>query len=244
MEAKKLKDPTTKYYFNKITGEELLDTLTKAVEDAVEMVLWLKDLENDVQIYYPIKLDKNAGKLFLEYRPSLLHPMKSKFIDRQVFAKMNMEKYYIFAHGKLHFEENTYFLDLSSVFYKSQQRENLRLESAADLNIKMQIQIGEDSFEINDTSASGASFFIPQEKLPNFAPGKTYSKIVLTLEQESFKIPRLEVLKEIEVKNKTSSNLKCVAVKFTDIFSTEETKLVVKLTSLIKKIAILRTPKK
>mgnify|MGYP003546695565 CR=1 FL=1 len=72
MEAKNIKDPTTKYYFNKIMGEELLDTLTKAVENAVEMVLWLKNLEKDVQIYYPIKLDKKEGKLFLEYRPSLL----------------------------------------------------------------------------------------------------------------------------------------------------------------------------
>lgn len=42
MEAKKLKDPTTKYYFNKITGDELLELLTIAVQNSVEIVAWLK----------------------------------------------------------------------------------------------------------------------------------------------------------------------------------------------------------
>lgn len=244
MEAKKLKDPTTKYYFNKLIGDELFELLALAVENSVEIIAWLKGQEKDIQIYYPAKLDKTEERLYLEYSPALLKSKESNFIKHNIFLKMNMGKFFIFGHGKLFFENEKYFLKTSSVFYKSQQRENLRLEAAPDLNIKMQIKIGEDLFEINDASASGASFFIPPEKINNFPLGKTLSKIVLNLEDESFKIPRLEVIKEIEVKNKTSSNLKCIAVKFIDIFSTEETKLVVKLTSLIRKIAVLRTPKK
>lgn len=242
MEAKKLPDPTTKYYFNKITGDELFELLAMAVEAYVEIIGWLKDHEKDIQIYLPTKLDKNEGKLYLEYNPALLKPKKSHFINHMVFFKMNLEKFYIFAHAKLYYENDSYFIKTSSVFYKSQQRENLRLNSAPDLNIKMNIKIGEDYFEINDASASGASFFIPSEKISEFGPGKPYSKIVLTLEDESFKIPRLEVVHEISVKH--NQNLKCIAVKFIDISSIEETRLVVKLTSLIRKIAVLRAPKK
>lgn len=239
MEAKKLKDPTTKYYFNKITGDELLELLTIAVQNSVEIVAWLKGQENDVQIYYPTKLDKNEGKLFLEYRPSLLRPMKSNFINHQIFLKMNMEKYYIFAHGNLHFGSDEYFINTSSVFYKSQQRENLRLQSAPDLDFKMQIKIGDDFYNLNDLSASGASFFIPQEKAVKFEMGKIYSHIFITLETDTFKIPKCEVVKELEVPNQ-----KCLAVKFLNVNISEETKLVVKLTSLLRKIELLRAKKK
>lgn len=152
---------------------------------------------------------------------------------------MNMEKYYIFAHGKLHFGSDEYFINTSSVFYKSQQRENLRLQSAPDLDFKMQIKIGDDFYNLNDLSASGASFFIPQEKSAEFEMGKIYSHIFITLENDTFKIPKCEVVKELELPNQ-----KCVAVKFLNVNISEETKLVVKLTSLLRAIELLRAKKK
>jgi hypothetical protein len=244
MEAKKLKDPTTKYYFNKITGDELFELLSIAVQNAVEIVAWLKGQENDVQIYYPTRLDKNEEKLYLEYRPSLLRPMKSNFIEHKIFLKMNMEKYYIFAHAKLHFESGTYFLDTSSVFYKSQQRENLRFQSSPEFDIKMQIKFGEDIYNLNDVSASGASFFVPKEKISQFEMGKIYTHIFITLETDTFRIPKCEVIKELESPNNPPPNHKCLAVKFLNIYTSEETKLVVKLTSLIRAMELLKAKKK
>ena len=241
MEAKKLTDPSTKYYFNKIIGDDLLEMLSMAVEKSVEIVAWLKGQEKDIQIYYPIKLDKNQGKLYLDYTPALLKPKKSDFIDRNIFLKMNMEKYYLFGHGKLKYENEAYFISTSSVFYKSQQRENIRVEASPTLKIKMEIKLGEETYNIRDISASGASIFIPLEKAPNYEIGKKISKIIFQLENESFKVPKAEVVKEIEG---PPSDLKCIALKFIDIPPSEETRLVVKLTTLKRKMDILNSKKK
>ncbi len=241
MEAKKLIDPSTKYYFNKITGDDLMELLSLAVEKSVEIVAWLKGQEKDIQIYYPIKLDKNQNKLYLDYTPALMKPKKSNFINHNIFLKMNMEKYYLFGHGKLIYENEAYFISTSSVFYKSQQRENIRVEASPILKIKMEIKLGEEIFNLKDMSASGASIFIPPEKASEFEIGKKISKIIFQLENESFKVPKAEVVKEIEG---PPSDLKCMAIKFLDILPSEETRLVIKLTTLKRKMDILKSKKK
>ncbi len=241
MGAKKLDDTSSKYYFNKISGDELLNLLAIAVEKSVEIVVWLKGHEKDIQIYYPIKLEKNEGRLHLEYAPGILKPKKSDFINHPIFLKMNMDKFYIFGHGKLLFENDSYQISTSSIFYKSQQRENIRVEADPKLNLKMEIKINEEIYNINDISASGASFLIPQEKISDFEIGKILSRITIQIEDKKFKVPSIEVVKELE---KTQPNFKCFAVKFLNMHIEEETQLVIKLTSLKRKIDILKSKNK
>jgi hypothetical protein len=232
------KDPNKKHYFQPITHEDFAEIMLVqcSKENAPSVTIWEKGESEDLAELYTavkyltqekiIKL-KPSGKLVTKITGST----KS---GKLVLIKIPIEnKINYFTVGKLKFhpEDLTYSFEVAQDIFKSQQRDNFRLNSGPVISI--QFKIDDQVFDAMDISAGGTSFEIDEAQKARFAKGLFFKDCSIRFDRKNYYIPLAQVailLPMPDEEGKVGKKLK-VGISFKNLPSKTEEELYMKITS-------------
>lgn len=225
-----IKDATTRFHFNELDQKATSEWAKTLVLNNVSIYIWAKGGEQNPLKFLPHKFDPQENKLWLNFKSSMFEKaMPSDLVGSDVFIKAEWEKVYLFGQTILEWDkkEKLHYLTLEGKFYKSQQREQLRVKAMPRIGIVIKLQIGEKEYEGFDISFGGTSFFSNEE----FKIGQILEKLNIIVVNDSFFIPKAKVVKIFP--DKDEKGRKKIAINFVKLEHDTEI-------SLTKKVEILK----
>jgi len=186
----KQKDPNKKYYFDQVDLEEIKRLSFEFVKKSNNITVWQKGKnEEHVEHFKCKKFNEASNKLYIEQqKEGLLSSFKkSKYIDKDIFLKIEYGKDNVFTTSRLFFDDDKdlYYFIFKDTIFKSLQRQNYRLN--ADSKNAIQIKLAEEViFDGLDISAGGMSFKILESELPEYPKGLVFKKCTLRFNKERY----------------------------------------------------------
>jgi hypothetical protein len=214
-------DANKKHYFSMVEPVEVSSVLEDSSKEAQSIYLWLEGQKEEQLEEFELTSFKSEEKtLALKVKGGFLSKLgKSKLTDKEVYLKINFNKFQYFSYSTLKYdsESKEYTLRVVNDFYRSQQRSNYRLNAGPF--ITLQFKINEEVFTAHDISAGGTSFTIPEDKLQSFPEGEIFKDCMLRLNRDKFNIPQAKIAKTWPDKDKNgepTGNFK-VGIAFIDV---------------------------
>lgn len=197
-----IKDANKKHYFSLVDLDEVFEAFNTASNDKLNSYIWEQGKsESDVEEFQLQTIDDNR-KLILNSTGGFLSKLsKSKLTDKEVFLKVNYNRFQYFTYGILKYnqEDKNYFIHITKDVYKSQQRSNYRL--SANVFVKIQFKINDTVYDAHDISAGGTSFSVEEVDLVKYPEGEIFTNCLLRLNVDKFDIPQAKVAKVWPVKD-------------------------------------------
>ncbi|WP_372656108.1 PilZ domain-containing protein [Halobacteriovorax sp.] len=215
-----IKDANKKHYFSLVDLDEVFEAFNTASKDKLNSYIWEQGKsESDVEEFQLETIDDNR-KLILSSTGGFLSKLsKSKLTDKEVFLKVNYNRFQYFTYGILKYnqEDKNYFIHITKDVYKSQQRSNYRL--SANVFVKIQFKINDTVYDAHDISAGGTSFSIDEVDLVKYPEGEIYTNCLLRLNVDKFEIPQAKVAKVWAVKDteENPTGVYKVGIAFIDV---------------------------
>ena len=223
----KKKDANKKHYFSIVEPIEVSSVLGNASSEEQSIYFWLEgQKEEQLEEFVLSGFNVDSKELVSKVKGGFLSKLgKSKLTNKEVYFKINYNKFQYFSYSTLKYDSETkeYRLKAFNDFYRSQQRTNYRLNSGQFVTI--QFKVREEVFTAHDISAGGTSFTVAEEKVVDFPEGEIFKDCMLRLNRDKFTIPQAKIAKTWPDKDKDgepNGNYK-VGVAFIEVpKSTEE----------------------
>lgn len=232
------KDPNKKHYFQTATAQEFAENLlTQRNKEGTEPItIWEKgEAEDQAELYELVDYLPDSKMIKLSPTGKLKTKITGSLkAGKVVLAKIHIaEKIHYFTGGlfKFHPKDLTYTLEIQQDIFKSQQRENFRL-NASDV-IPIQFKIDDQVFDALDISVGGTSFEIDQAEASRFAKGKIFKECTLRFDRKNYYIPEAQVAIHIPLTSedgKPNGKLK-VGISFKDLPRKTEEELYIKVST-------------
>lgn len=197
-----IKDANKKHYFSIVELDEVKEAFATATKDGLSCYIWSQGKSDKEVEEYDLFEFSDARKLRLKTKGGFLSKLsKSKLTDKEIFLKVNYNRFQYFTYGILRYDndEKDYFVHITKDVYKSQQRSNYRL--AANNFVKIQFKINEVVYDAHDISAGGTSFSIDESDLEKYPEGEIFKDCLLRLNVDRFDIPQAKIAKTWPVKD-------------------------------------------
>lgn len=198
----KIKDANKKHYFSIVEQDEVIEAFSNAAKESLSAYIWSKgQKEDDIEEYELAEFSENKKLKMVTTGGFLSKLSKSKLTDKEIFIKLNYNRFQYFTYGTLKYntEEKDYFIYITKDVYKSQQRSNYRL--AANNFVKIQFKLNETVYDAHDISAGGTSFSIDESDLEKYPEGEIFKDCMLRLNVYKFEIPQAKIAKTWPVKD-------------------------------------------
>ncbi|WP_417334812.1 hypothetical protein [Halobacteriovorax marinus] len=196
------KDANKKHYFSIVELDEVKEVFSSASKEKLVCYIWSQGQSDKEVEEYDLNTFNEAQKLTLKSKGGFLSMLsKSKLTDKEIFLKVNYNKFQYFTYGILRYdpEEKDYFIHITKEVYRSQQRSNYRL--SANNFVKIQFKINETVYDAHDISAGGTSFSIDETDLVKYPEGEIFKDCLLRLNVDKFEIPQAKIAKTWPVKD-------------------------------------------
>lgn len=188
-------DPNKKHYFDTIAKEEAHEVFSELASSEQTLNLWVKGkAEEDVEEFEVQSFNPDDHSFTLKLKASFFKRLGgSKLVGKEVLMKAPYERFHYFTTGKLiHNKENgLYHFATSGEVFKSQQRQNYRL-NASRFHI-IQFKIDNEVFDGLDISAGGTSIKVSALHKERFAKGKLFETCRLRFNRYQFDIPKAQI---------------------------------------------------
>ena len=190
------KDANKKHYFQPASGEEADNILDRQVNDKSPVKIWQEGKhEKGVEEYICDSYNPQAKKLVFSTSGGFLSKLSSsKLVDKDVFIKIGEGKFQFFTFARLHYdkENKNYFVIVTHDIFRTQQRENYRLQANAHNKIQFKIAEGvvHDGLDI---SAGGTSFFVHVDEKDKYVKETIFENCTLRFNRKDFTIPKARV---------------------------------------------------
>ena len=193
----KTNDPNKKHYFDRVTKDELKSVGENIAKESAEVTIWVKgETEEDAEISSCTGFSADTLTFVIEQKKDGFFSklLKSGYIDKEVFVKIENLKSYIFSTTTLIYdkEKRHYSITLKKDIYKTLQRQNYRL--SADTNNIIQIKLAEGVvYDGLDISAGGMSFIVPADREEDYQKDKVFNNSTVRFNREHFVIEETKV---------------------------------------------------
>jgi hypothetical protein len=196
-------DKNKKHYFDKVNKTEFKGIFTNLLgEPDPHVIIWQKGHEEVIEEFVPTKFTPEENALYVRKKGSFIDRIVgSDFVDNEVLVKFDVDRYKYFMTAKLFFSPTAkeFKISIAGDFYKSQQRENYRLETDQDNSI--QIKMNNYLYNCLDISAGGTSLIISDKEKANYPKGKIFNKCELIYNKKIYTIPAIKIMGVFPVKD-------------------------------------------
>jgi hypothetical protein len=200
----KKKDANKKHYFTIVEPTEVVDVLDSSSKEACSIYLWSQGQKEDqLEEFELANFAPEQKTVELKVKGGFLSKIgKSKLTDKEVYIKLNYNKFQYFSYSILRYDNDAkaYTLRVVNDVYRSQQRSNYRLNAGP--HVAVQFKALEEVYDGHDISAGGTSFTIAEEELVKFKEGSIIKDCMLRLNRDKFEIPQAKVAKTWPDKDK------------------------------------------
>ena len=187
-----------RYYFSPVSGGEKGGLLRELTSSLGAIELWKKGMEEkDLETFSILNFDEPSLTLELSPEDQSLFKEASrlKLQNQEVFCKFSLERIHYFTYSLLQYNQSqeTYTLTLDKDIFAGRQRENYRLKASS--RVRIDLKIGEDTFECLDISAGGTSFLFSPEKKLDIKASSPLRDAILIFCGRKYLIPRATITK-------------------------------------------------
>ncbi len=197
-----IKDANKKHYFSLVDLDEVFEAFNTASSDKLNCYIWEQGKSESEVEEFQLETIDDKRKLILNSTGGFLAKLsKSKLTNKEVFLKVNYNRFQYFTYGILKYnsEDKNYYIHITKDVYKSQQRSNYRL--SANVFVKIQFKINDTVYDAHDISAGGTSFSIEEVDLVKYPEDEIFTNCLLRLNVDKFEIPQAKVAKTWPVKD-------------------------------------------
>ena len=197
-------DPNKKHYFKEAQEAEFSYDISLHCQgqQSPPVTIWIMgDSQDDAEIYELIGYDNATHKLLLNPTGKLLTKISGgPKVGKSVLIKIPIEeKLNYFTGGILSFNKDdlTYELEINQAIFKSQARENYRLESSEVIHIVM--EINGRMYKGFDISVGGTSLVISTKDASLLPKGSLLKNSTLSFNRKAYNIADAKILNHIPV---------------------------------------------
>ncbi|WP_127717238.1 PilZ domain-containing protein [Halobacteriovorax sp. HLS] len=216
-----IKDANKKHYFSIVEPTEVSSVFENCAKEALTIYLWCQGQKEDqLEEFELYEYVSDQNTISMKVKGGFLSKLgKSKLTDKEVYLKINYNKFQYFSYSTLKYDSETknYSLKVNNDVYRSQQRSNYRLNAGPF--VAVQFKINDKVYDGHDISAGGTSFTVTEEEVKDLPEGTIFDDCMLRLNRDKFSIPQAKIAKTWPDKDRDgelTGNFK-VGVAFIDV---------------------------